>query len=347
MTEAEKITQEMMAAYSTSIRFGLDTVNETKPVIFDPPREGTINETNRAKAVLRNFNQKRPNRPWSGPPQLNSYGGSITYDPSIGTRFRVLGSGHIEFDSTNPNYGAYKARSFPGGGNNTKAQAVNYRLGQHLGIRPRGSVIATSPLGAARSRLYRMGTAGAIQAENPSQSFDTRTLINRGGNFQPFNQGKFGKSIPRMTVLGQMSAGLNRIASADPPIVRPGGIVPGRVLQGASQSTYVTPTMRVVPGGGARDMGLSQLAMPGAQQSLRDNTPQKVARREQLRLQRSSGTDVDNRPSQGSNLDMKAIKREVKRAEIIVEFDKAFAKARRQGKQEFTWRGKQYNTRLK
>ena len=43
-----------------------------------------------------------------------------------------------------------------------------------------------------------------------------------------------------MTVLGQMSAGLNRIASVDPPIVRPGGIVPGRVLQGASQSTYVT-----------------------------------------------------------------------------------------------------------
>ena len=44
---------------------------------------------------------------------------------------------------------------------------------------------------------------------------------------------------------------------------------------------------------------------------------------------------------------MKAIKREVKRAEIILSFDKAFAKARRQGKQEFTWRGKRYNTRLK
>ena len=64
---------------------------------------------------------------------------------------------------------------------------------------------------AARSRLYRMPTAGAIQAKTlVLKSYDTRTLVNRGGNFQPFNQGKFGKSIPRMTVLGQMSAGLNR-----------------------------------------------------------------------------------------------------------------------------------------
>ena len=118
-------------------------------------------------------------------------------------------------------------------------------------------------------------------------------------------------------------------------------------MQGASQSTYVTPTMRVVPGGGARDVALSALADGGTQQYIRDNTPQKVARREQLRLQRSSGTDVDNRPSQGSNLDMQSIKREVKRAEIIVSFDKAFAKARRQGKQEFTWRGKRYTTQLK
>lgn len=346
MTEAEKITQEMMAAYSTSIRFGLDTVNETKPLIYDPPRVGTINETRRAQAVLRNFNQQRPGRPWSGPPQLNQFGGSVTYDPSIGTRFRILSNGQIEFDSTNPNYGGYKARSFPGGGNSAKAQAVNYRLGQHIGLRPRGSTIETVPTNAARARLYRMGTAGAIRPEYPNE-LKTRTLINRGGNFQPFNAGRFGRSIPRMTVLGQMSAGLNRIAAADPPIVREGGVVPGRVLQGPSQSTYVTPTMRVVPGGGVRDVALSALADGGVQQSIRDNTPQKVARREQLRLQRSSGTDVDNRPQQGSDLDMKAIQREVKRAEIIVEFDKAFAKARRQGKDEFTWRGKQYNTRLK
>jgi hypothetical protein len=272
----------------------------------------------------------------------------LTYDPSIGTRFRILGDGHIEFDSTNPNYGAYKARRFPGGGNNTKAQAINYRLGQHLSLRPRNSTIESFPTSFSRSRLYRIGTAGAIRPEYPND-LRTRTLINRGGNFQPFNQGKFGKSIPRMTVLGQMSAGLNRIAAADPPVVRPGGTyrIPGQVLQGASQSTYVTPTMRVVPGGGARDVALSALADGGVQQSIRDNTPQKVARREKLRMQRSQGTDVDNRPSQGSNLDMKAIKREVKRAEIIVEFDKAFAKARRQGKQEFTWRGKTYNTRLK
>ena len=346
MTEAEQITLEMMAAYSTNPRFFLDKLEETKPAIFDPPRTetGTINETRRAQALLRSFNQN--------PPKLTARGGSGTYDLPIGTNMGIGGGkgGAVMFDSINPGYGGFSARQFPGGTQNAKYQGIGYRLGQHLGIRPYPSSFTSMPTDPIRSRLYSQKSGGAIIPENPQgYSYNTRTLINRGGNFQPFIEGRFGKSIPRMNVLGAASGGLNRLAAADPPVVRSGGTyrVPGQLLQGSSQSTYVTPTMKVVPGGGARDMGLQQLAMPGAQQSLRDNTPQKVARREQLRLQRSQGTDVDNRPSQGSDLDMKAIKREVKRAEIIVEFDKAFAKARRQGKQEFTWRGKRYNTQLK
>jgi hypothetical protein len=53
MTEAEQITLEMMAAYSTNPRFFLDKVEETKPIIFDPPRteQGTINETHHKKSM--------------------------------------------------------------------------------------------------------------------------------------------------------------------------------------------------------------------------------------------------------------------------------------------------------
>ena len=52
--------------------------------------------------------------------------------------------------------------------------------------------------------------------------------------------------------------------------------------------------MRVVPGGGARDVASHLHLLLVVSTSLsRDNTPQKVARREQLRLQRSQGTDVE------------------------------------------------------
>ena len=93
------------------------------------------------KQSLRNFNQKtKSTLVWSS--SGNKYGGSITYDPSIGTRFRVLGSGHIERDSTNPNYGAYKARSFLVVSKKPKLRLLKYRLDSISGIRPRGSVIA-------------------------------------------------------------------------------------------------------------------------------------------------------------------------------------------------------------
>ena len=342
MTEAEKITQEMMAAYSTSIKFGLDTINESKPIIFDPPRteQGTINETRRAQALRRSMDRRGV--------RTSPLGSYVTDKPAVGVRTVVGNRGYTRFYNTVDSALSYENRNFPGGFQNAKLQGIGYMLGQQLDAFPKGKVLTSDPSDPARSALYTRKSAGAIKPEYPGER-KTRTLKNRGGNFQPFNQGKFGKSIPGEKVIGAAKGGLIRLAEADPPVVRPGGTyrIPGQVMQGASQSTYVTPTMRVVPGGGARDVAFSALADGGVQQSIRDNTPQKVARREQLRLQRSSGTDVDNRPSQGSNLDMKAIKREVKRAEIIVSFDKAFAKARRQGKDEFTWRGKRYNTRLK
>jgi len=343
MTEAERITQEMMAAYSTSIRMGLDVSEEAKPIIFDPPRQeqGTINETRRAQALQRSMDRR--------PPRTTAIGASITDDPAIGIRTVVGNRGLTRFY----NYGSlnhpYEERKFPGGFRSAKFQGIGYRLGQQLEAFPKGKTIKSDPIGEARSSLYSRKSAGAITPEFPGQMFSTRTFKNRGGNFQPFIEGKFGKSIPAAKVYDAAKGGLQRLAAADPPIVRPGGTyrIPGQVMQGASSVRYVTPRASVVPGGGARDMGLSTLAMPGAQQYIRDNTPQKVARREQLRLQRSQGTDADNRPSQGADLNMRAIRKEQKRATIIRSFDDAFAKARNAGKDEFTWRGKRYNTRLK
>ena len=344
MTEAEQITLEMMAAYSTNPRFLLDKVEESKPIIFDPPRteQGTVNETRRAQALKRSMDRRGV--------RTSPLGSSVTDNPAVGVRTVVGNRGYTRFYNTNEGTTAYEDKKFPGGFRSAKFQGVGYMLGQQLENFPKGKVLSSEPADKIRAALYSRRSANAIKIEDPdSFLLTTRTLKNRGGNYQPFNKGKFGKSIPADKVHEAAKGGLKRLAAADPPVVRPGGTyrIPGQVLQGASQSTYVTPTMKVVPGGGARDMGLSQLAMPGAQQSIRDNTPQKVARREQLRLQRSRGTDVDNRPSQGSDLDMKAIRKEQKRATIIRSFDDAFAKARRQGKDQFTWRGKQYNTRIK
>jgi hypothetical protein len=351
MTEAEKLTLQMMAAYSTNLRLQLEPRITTTPEVVGPPQTqvrttpGTVNETRRAQALLRRFN--------TNPPRLSVTGGSNTFDLPLGTTSGIGGGGEIIFSNIHNTFGD---RQFPGGLQNAKAQGIGYRLGQHLGIREYPSQVSSSPVGRARSNLYRRKTAGAITPEqvNNPYSFQTRTLINRGGNFQPFLEGRFGRSIPRMNVLGAASGGLNRLAAADPPVVRPSvpvtteTEVPGLIYSSGSTTRTTTPTFgRGVLGGGAMSAGTAALADPVVQQTIRDNTPQKVARREQLRLQRSRGTDVDNRPSQGSNLDMKAIRSEVKRAEIIVSFDKAFAKARRQGKDEFTWRGKQYNTRLK
>ena len=45
--------------------------------------------------------------------------------------------------------------------------------------------------------------------------------------------------------------------------------------------------------------------------------------------------------------DYKAKEKEASRKAVASNFDAAFAKARREGKKTFTWRGKTYNTRLK
>ena len=343
MTEAERITQEMMAAYSTSIRMGLDVSEEAKPIIFDPPRQekGTINETRRAKALMRSMDRR--------PPRITQLGASITDDPAMGIRTVVGVKGLTRFY----NYGSlrhpYEDKSFPGGFRSAKFQGIGYRLGQQLEAFPKGKTIKSDPLGGARSSLYERKSAGAITPEYPGQMYSTRTLKNRGGNFQPFREGRFGKSIPADKVYDAAKGGLQRLAAQDPPVVRPAGTyrIPGQVYDRGNTTRIVTPKARVAPGGGAMSMGMVQLADGGTQQFIRDNTPQKVARRQLLATQRSSGTNIDSRPSQGSDMDMQALKKEVKRSELIVSFDKAFAKARSAGKKEFTWRGKRYNTRLK
>jgi len=306
MTEAEQITLEMMAAYSTNPKFFLDKVEEFKPIIFNPPYEakGTINETRRAQALKRSIDRRGL--------RISPLGSSVADNPAVGVRTVIGNEGYTRFYNTNSSIGPYQNRKFPGGLQSAKFQGVGYMLGQQLENFPKGMVLTSEPTEKARAALYSRRSGGAIRIEDPDSSIlRTRTLKNRGGNYQPFNRGKFGKSIPADKVHGAAKGGLIRLAQADPPVVRSAGTyrIPGQILQGASTVNYVTPTMRVIPGGGARDMAFSQLAMPGAQQFIRDNTPKKLARREQLRLQRSSGTDVDNRPLQGSDLDMETIRR--------------------------------------
>ena len=177
MTEAEKITQEMMAAYSTSIRFGLDTVEEFKPIIFDPPRteQGTINETRRAQALRRSMDRR--------PPFTSVLGSSVTDDPTMGIRTVVGNRGLTRFYNTTEGQLAYEDKSFPGGIRSAKFQGIGYRLGQQLENFPKGKVLSSSPMGDIRSYLYNKKSAGAITPEfpnDPIQGYKTRTLKNRG-----------------------------------------------------------------------------------------------------------------------------------------------------------------------
>lgn len=53
------------------------------------------------------------------------------------------------------------------------------------------------------------------------------------------------------------------------------------------------------------------------------------------------------KPMASMGKDYKAKEKEAARKATASNFDQAFAKARREGKKEFTWRGKRYNTKLK
>lgn len=53
------------------------------------------------------------------------------------------------------------------------------------------------------------------------------------------------------------------------------------------------------------------------------------------------------KPMASRGRDYKAKEKDLSRKAVISNFDQAFAKARREGKKTFTWRGKTYNTRLK
>ena len=101
-------------------------------------------------------------------------------------------------------------KSFPGGFKNAKLQGIGYMLGQQLENAPRGMVITSEPADPARSALYTRKSAGAIRIEYPDGN-KTRTLKNRGGNFQPFNQGRFGKSILVTGLLEQLKVVLSAL----------------------------------------------------------------------------------------------------------------------------------------
>ena len=116
-----------------------------------------------------------------------------------------------------------------------------------------------------------------------------------------------------------------------------------------------TPAVKTRTGGGnnLRGTAAAALVSAAAAGSLRNpitkaKAKEKLQKAEKLRLKNvSKGTNKDNRPKQGADLDMKRIKAEDKKANTIKSFDSAFAAARKAGKSTFTWRGKLYTTKLK
>lgn len=58
-------------------------------------------------------------------------------------------------------------------------------------------------------------------------------------------------------------------------------------------------------------------------------------------------TPKPKKPMANMGSDYKTQEKDLARKAVISNFDQAFAKARREGKKTFTWRGKTYNTRLK
>ena len=200
----------------------------------------------------------------------------------------------------------------------------------------RGRQTAKKPVTSEKGRRQRLKAA---QVERKTGSKDrvtrgrgvsrTRTGAPRGAQ-GPANPPQQGPSRPTPTAIGGDTGrrgGRNQPAKSGPP--RPAGPKASRVgsqiRTAAKVGTLVNPRS---------DLPAKAVA---AASLLAD-----------LMKQRKQGkTKPAKRGMSNMGKNYKEKEKELSRKAAASNFDQAFAKARRAGKKEFTWRGKRYNTRLK
>lgn len=200
----------------------------------------------------------------------------------------------------------------------------------------RGRQTAKKPVTSEKGRKQRLKAA---QVERKTGSKDrvtrgrgvsrTRTGAPRGAQ-GPANPPQQGPSRPTPTAIGGDTGrrgGRNQPAKSGPP--RPAGPKASRVgsqiRTAAKVGTLVNPRS---------DLPAKAVA---AASLLAD-----------LMKQRKQGkTKPAKRGMSNMGKNYKAKEKELGRKAAASNFDQAFAKARKAGKKEFTWRGKRYNTRLK
>ena len=200
----------------------------------------------------------------------------------------------------------------------------------------RGRQTAKKPVTSEKGRKQRLKAA---QVERKTGSKDrvtrgrgvsrARTGAPRGAQ-GPANPPQQGPSRPTPTAIGGDTGrrgGRNQPAKSGPP--RPAGPKASRVgsqiRTAAKVGTLVNPRS---------DLPAKAVA---AASLLAD-----------LMKQRKQGkTKPAKRGMSNMGKNYKAKEKELGRKAAASNFDQAFAKARRAGKKEFTWRGKRYNTRLK
>jgi len=200
----------------------------------------------------------------------------------------------------------------------------------------RGRQTAKKPVTSEKGRRQRLKAA---QVERKTGSKDrvtrgrgvsrTRTGAPRGAQ-GPANPPQQGPSRPTPTAIGGDTGrrgGRNQPAKSGPP--RPAGPrasrVGSQIRTAAKVGTLVNPRS---------DLPAKAVA---AASLLAD-----------LMKQRKQGkTKPAKRGMSNMGKNYKEKEKELSRKAAASNFDQAFAKARRAGKKEFTWRGKRYNTRLK
>ena len=127
---------------------------------------------------------------------------------------------------------------------------------------------------------------------------------------------------------------------------------PSRAVKGliGSRNTPATKTTSGPPKVSGKTVRTA--AKVGTLINPRSDVPAKVAAAaslvaDALASRKPSAKKGTGKPMASMGKDYKAKEKEASRKAAASNFDQAFAKARKAGKKEFTWRGKRYNTKLK
>lgn len=200
----------------------------------------------------------------------------------------------------------------------------------------RGRKTATKPVTSDKGRKQRVKGA---ETERRTGSKDrvtrgrgvtrTRTGAARGAS-GPATAPQQGPSRRTPTAIGGDTGrrgGANQPARSGPPRPKTPK-VPGKFVKTAAKVGTILNPKTDLP---AKAVAAGSLAIDAAR-----------ALRGKPKAKQGTG-----KPMASMGSDYKAKEKEAGRKAIASNFDAAFAKARRAGKKTFTWRGKQYNTKLK